>query len=79
MKFGGIKPADTAVLEEPTGINLAKLAARYSDGVIYAADGLDAGLKAYCEGLSVPILSFHPAAMEDGTWLDEYNAFYDKV
>ncbi len=79
VAFGKVKPADTVELEEPTGINLAKLAARYSDGVIYAADGLDAGLKAYCEGLSVPILPFHPAAMEDGTWLDEYNAFYDKV
>ncbi|MBR1573941.1 MAG: glycogen/starch synthase [Bacteroidales bacterium] len=78
VKFGGIKPADTAVLEEPTGINLAKLAAQYSDGIILASDHVDAGLAEWCQGLSVPILPYHPEAMESSAWLDEYNRFYDQ-
>ena len=36
--FGGVTEQDLEILSEPTGINLAKLAASYSDGIILGAE-----------------------------------------
>ena len=78
LKIGGIKPADTAPLETPDGINLAKLAAKYSDGVIAASAGVSPEVLDYCASLELPVLPYNAAAMEDGSWIDEYDKFYDR-
>lgn len=75
----GIEPSEFDLLEEPTGINLAKLAVRYSDGVIMGCDAVPAEVADFCKKSGVPVLPFNAAAMEDGSYIDEYNSFYDKI
>lgn len=78
VRFGGISDADVSLLGEPTGINLAKTAALQSDGIIFSGPGIDGGLASFCRSLSVPVLEYDQVSMENGSWIDEYNAFYDQ-
>ena len=78
VKFGDITESDVPFLSEPTGINLAKTAAQYSDGVIVAAENVDKGLVDYCKGLNLPVLDYDAKAVEDGSYIDAYNSFYDQ-
>ena len=79
MKFGDIADEDIPDLSESTGINLAKLAASQSDGIILGSSEVAPEIVSYCEGLNVPMLPFSQEAMESGAWIDEYNSFYDKL
>lgn len=76
---GAIGADDVAELEDPLGINLAKTAARYSDGIIVASKGVDSALVRYCKGLGIPVLPYNEKAMKSGGYIEEYNAFYDKL
>ncbi len=78
-KYGPIKDEDTAVLTEATGINLAKLAALYSDGVILGSENVEDEIVGYCKELGLPMLPFNGKSYEDGTYMDEYNSFYDQI
>jgi starch synthase len=77
--FGPVGEKELALLKEPTGINLAKLAAQYSDGVIMASDKVPEELREYCASLSLPALDYNAKAMEDGSYVDQYNDFYDQL
>lgn len=79
VKFGDIADEDIPDLSESTGINLAKTAARYSDGIILGSDDVDSGLKEYCKGLSLPMLEYSAKAIEDGSYIDAYNNFYESL
>lgn len=76
--FGGVEEKDLGLLSDPTGINLAKTAVLQSDGIIFAHEDVDKELVSFCEGLSTPVLRYNADAMKDGSWIDEYNAFYDQ-
>ena len=78
-RFSGVDEGDVSLLSEPTGINLAKLAAQYSDGVIFSAPDVDGQIVSWCEGLGIPVLPFDGAAMADGTYVAAYNSFYDQL
>ena len=79
VKFGNITDADTELLAEPSGINLAKLAVRYSDGVIIGDGDVPAELTGFCASEGLPLLPFDAAAMENGSYIDAYNRFYDSL
>ncbi len=79
IKFGDITDADIPDLGESTGINLAKTAARYSDGVILGSDDVAPELKEYCKGLSLPLLEYNAESMADGSYIDAYNNFYESL
>ena len=79
VPFGGIKPSDVSLLESPTGINLAEMAALYSDGVIFRSPDVDEGLVKFCEGLKIPTLPFNGKSVEDGSYIDEYDRFYQQL
>ena len=76
--FNDITEEDVKVLEDPTGINLAKLAAQYSDGVILGSENIDPEIVSYCEGRSLPVLPYKAGSIEDGTYIDDYKNFYDQ-
>ncbi|MBQ6576929.1 MAG: glycogen/starch synthase [Bacteroidales bacterium] len=78
-KLGQISDADVALLNEPTGTNLAKLAAQYSDGVIIGSEGADQEVIGYCKELGLPVLPFNKQSYEDGSYIDEYNGFYEQL
>ena len=75
----GVKKEDVALLQEPTGVNLARLAARHSDGIIFGSGQCDAALSADCRSLGLPVLEYDAQALADGSYIDDYNHFYDQL
>lgn len=77
--LGNIKDEDIAELDAANGINLAKLAVRYSDAVIAGSQDINPEVLAYCEKAGVPVLPYNAEAIADGTYIDDYNRFYDQL
>lgn len=77
--FGGITEKDVEILSEPSGINLAKLAASYSDGIILGAENIPAELTGFCEKTGIPVLPYNGEAVKNGSYIDDYNSFYDQI
>ena len=77
--FGGIKPKDIGLSSVPTGTELAKLAAQYSDGIILGSEEIDPALAAHVKGLGVPVLDFDKEMYSSDLYADKYNAFYDEI
>ncbi len=75
--FGGVSADDVNVLEKPTGINLAKLAVDYSDGVIMGSENIDDELVRYCKESGLPLLPYNAGSVKDGSYVEEYNNFYN--
>ena len=76
--FSGVSEKDVEILSEPSGINLAKLAASYSDGIILGAANVHEDIVNFCKESGLPVLPYNAAAMEDGSYIEEYNNFYDQ-
>ena len=77
--FGGITPDDVPLLENPDGINLAKTAAQYSDGIILGSPDVDQDIVSWCKELGLPVLPFDAESLASGRYVDEYNGFYDHL
>ncbi len=77
--FGGVSEDDLKVLENPTGINLAKLAVDYSDGIIMGSENIDEELVKYCGESGLPVLPYNAESLKDGSYIEEYNSFYDQL
>ena len=76
---GSISAEDVSVLGQADGTNLAKLAASYSDAVIMGDKDIDPELQKWCSGLGLPVLPFNEAAMADGSYIEEYDKFYEQL
>lgn len=80
VMFGGVNEKDLSMLiTKPDGTNLAKTAARFADGVILGSDNINQLLVNYCRDRGLPVLKYKAKAIEDGSYIDEYNAFYDQL
>jgi len=79
ISLGGVEPEDVSILKDSTGINLAKLASMYSDGIILGSSDVDEGIVEFCKARNLPILPFSQESLENGHYIDEYCAFYDQV
>lgn len=77
--FGGVSAEDVAVLEQPTGTNLAKLAAAWSDGIIVGSEGVNDEILNYCKDKGLPMLDYNAEAIETGSYIEDYNSFYDNL
>ena len=77
--FGAIKPEDVSLSPQADGIELAKLAAQYSDGIILGSPDVNPALAEHVNTLGVPVLPCDEAALSDGSYVDTYNAFYDNL
>ena len=77
--FGGVTEKDLEVLSEPTGINLAKLAAGYADGIIFGAEGVPQELQEFCRQTGRPVLEYNGEAIKSGSYIEDYNSFYDNL
>ena len=60
-------------------MELAQLAAQYSDGIILGSENVAPQLVDACRKLDKPLLPFSAAALADGSYMDQYNAFYDSL
>ena len=78
--MGGITDKDVEFLaKNPDGTNLAKTAAKFSDGVILGSDKLSPLLVNYCRDRGLKVLPYKAKTIADGSYIDEYNAFYDQL
>lgn len=75
----GIKNRDMEVLNPANGINLAKLAIQYSNGIIFGDEIVEPELKEAIDKSSLPTLKFNDTSGEISTYVDEYTQFYDKI
>jgi len=70
---------DVTVLGEPDGINLAKLAIQYADGIVAGVPEVDARLLDAARQRKLPILPYVPISKEGGEYVRSYNQFYDDL
>ena len=77
--FGGVSEDDLKVMTGTDGINLAKLAAEYSDGVIFGSEDIPEEIKDFCQSKGYPCLPYDAKAIEDGSYIEVYNSFYDNL
>lgn len=78
--FGGVTMEDLPLLaDKADGINLAKTAAQYSDGVIFGSENVDRNIVDHCKALGLPSLEYDKKALEDGSYVDQYCSFYDNL
>ena len=77
--FGNVTESDVDILTEPTGINLAKLAADHSDGIIFGAEAIPQDLADYCKAKGCPCLPYDAGSFEDNSYIEVYNSFYDNL
>lgn len=75
----GIETKDVELLEEPTAMNLTKMALRYADGVILANRSVDDSLIEYAKSRKIPILPFVDPQDPESTYISDYNRFYDQI
>ena len=76
---GGLLPGDVDDLAEPDGINLAKLAIRYADGIIAGVPEIDPRLEKAAKARHLPILPWCPISKEGGEYVRKYDQFYDDL
>ena len=50
-----------------------------ADGIIFGSEGIDPELEKYCRESGLPVLDFNPATLSDGSYIKEYNSFYDNL
>ena len=79
LPFGAIKAKDIPLDKDASGIELAKLAVQYSDGVILGSPEVAPSLVSYCKESGLPLLGYEEEIYADGTYMDRYNAFYDNL
>ena len=77
--FGDVTEKDVEILAEPTGINLAKLAAGYSDGIIFGSAEVAPEIKEFCKKSGLPCLPYNEEALQNGSYIEDYNSFYDNL
>lgn len=75
----GIPKKDLELLSPPNGINLAKLAIKYSDAIILGSPGIDGELIEYVEKCSLPLLPYIEIEAPDSDYIARYNNFYDQI
>ncbi len=74
--FQSVEKEDVTLLDKPTGINLAKLAVEYSDGVLMADENVPEELFAYAKAKGLPVLDYDKTAVGNGSFVDRYHSFY---
>ena len=79
LLLGAIKPEDIGFGTKAGGMELAKLAVQYSDGIILADEKVDPALVQHCRQSGLPLLDYEAQSFADGSYMDRYNAFYDNL
>ena len=75
VKYEGIGDEDLETLKEPDFKSLAKMAFRYSDGVIRGSEKLPDAVEQHISESNVPVLDFQGQE----NYIDAYSVFYEKI
>jgi starch synthase len=73
--FENITPKDLNIIEEPSFVNLSKLAIENSDATIVGSETINNDILSFIKNSNKPFLDFH----NEETYLDAYSEFYDKI
>lgn len=79
VTFQGVGSEDVNLPENPTGIDLAKLAIDYSDGVIAGTATCGQELLDYAKEKGIPVLDYDKKRLENGALVDDCLEFYKGV
>ena len=74
-----LKKSVATVIKEANGINLAKLAIQYSDGIVCGVESPDSELMEAAKARKLPVLPFTGVSDGNTGYVNDYNAFYDKI
>ena len=66
---------DTELVDEPSYVNLSKMAIQYSDAVIQGSPKINSELTEYIQSSGKLFLDYQP----EHTYIDAYNDLYDKM
>ena len=75
----GLERQDAEVLAEPTGINLAKLAIQYADGIVAGVPELDSRLAAFIKERKLMTMPYVKVDKDDNSYVPAYSEFYDNL
>jgi len=75
IKRDGITKEDLKIVSEPLFINIAKLAMKFSDGIIIGSRKLNAEVKGLLKNINIPVLEYVPHEK----YIETYSVFYDKI
>jgi len=75
----GLERQDAEVLAEPTGINLAKLAIQYADGIVAGVPELDSRLTAFIKERKLMTMPYVKVDKDDNSYVPAYSEFYDNL
>lgn len=75
LKMGKIENEDVDVVDDPSYVNVSKLAVKYSDAVIQGSPKINSEITEYIRSEEKLFLDYQP----EQTYIDAYNDFYDKV
>lgn len=78
ISMNGIKSKDLDILSEPNGINLAKLAIQYADGIILGEEGINQELMDFVSERGLPSLPYEKFDQTNQESIQRFNLFYDQ-
>jgi starch synthase len=73
--LSGVTKKDLKHLDEPTYVNLMKMAMDFSDGIAFGSEKINADVEKYAKKTGKPLLPFKP----ETEYMDAYNDFYELV
>ena len=79
IPVSGIKSKDLDAFKASDGINLAKLAIQYADAVILGSENIRPELMEFSASRGIPVLQYFPIDHPEGTYIQKFNEFYDKL
>jgi starch synthase len=71
----GMTPKDAELIQEPTYINLSKLAVHYADAIIQGSENINPEILNFIQSSGKLFLGCQP----EETYIEAYNNFYDKI
>ena len=74
-----LKKSDAAAMKEADGINLAKLAIQYSDGIVCGVESPESELMEAVKARKLPVLPYTRVSADDAGYVKDYDAFYDNI
>jgi starch synthase len=75
LKMNNITNDDTELVDDPSYVNLSKMAIEYSDAVIQGSPKINSEITEFIQSSGKLFLDYQP----EHTYVDAYNDLYDKV
>ena len=75
IRFEGIAESDLDILKTPSFNNLARIAFKYSDGIVMGSKKLSPEIEPVIKEFNVPVLNYQDP--ED--YIEAYSVFYDRI